>query len=95
MKDIPINTNYHSFKKIPKFPEEWIITEKRKDELEKYRKNLTLKDEKLKIEGLLVDGSEQILKALNAIDETTVDPAINKTETVSEQVKAKTIVVKR
>ncbi|POS85303.1 hypothetical protein EPUL_003001 [Erysiphe pulchra] len=60
MQDIPLYAKHHSSKKIPQFPQEWIMTENRRKELESYRCETLKKDNKLEKEGLLVDGTQCI-----------------------------------
>ncbi|RKF63955.1 37S ribosomal protein S24, mitochondrial [Erysiphe neolycopersici] len=60
MLDIPLYTKHHSSKKIPRFPQEWIMTENRRRELESHRIETLKKDKKLEKEGLLVDGTQCI-----------------------------------
>ncbi|PQE26334.1 hypothetical protein CJF30_00001091 [Rutstroemia sp. NJR-2017a BBW] len=63
-EDIPLDTRHHVFKQKPTFPVEWRLTDKRKEQLEAYRQNLTAKDMQREIEGQLMDGIEIIQKAL-------------------------------
>lgn len=60
MQDIPLYTKHHSSKKISRFPQEWILTEKRRRELENYRRESLKKDKILEKEGLLIDGTQCI-----------------------------------
>ncbi len=61
-EDIPLDIRHMKPKNImkPEYPKEWYITEERRAELERHRQELRLKDEKLAVQGQLVDGIEQI-----------------------------------
>ena len=95
MNDIPFNTKYHKFKGYPQFPQEWVMTKKRQDELEKHRKILLKKDENLKTKGLLIDGSEQIVKMLNGSEVKTEGAITNDMLMVGEANPVSKIALKR
>ncbi|KAI6248067.1 37S ribosomal protein S24, mitochondrial [Erysiphe necator] len=65
MQDIPLYTKHFSSKKIPRFPKEWIMTENRRNELAKHRRESLRIDEKKEKAGLLIDG----IKCIKEIEE--------------------------
>lgn len=59
-EDIPLDTRHHHFKERLEFPKEWIMTQKRQEELAIYRQAITAKDQQKERIGQLVDGVRQI-----------------------------------
>ena len=57
---MPLDTRHHHFKPKPRFPKEWALTEERREQLAQYRLQMEQKDQKLELEGQLVDGIKQI-----------------------------------
>lgn len=94
MEDIPLSTKHHKFKKVPQFPQEWIINENRQKKLEEHRRQLIKKDKDLETEGLLIDGVSCVQTMLEDLDKAAnlivpeVTPAGGKSQ-------RKTIAVKR
>ena len=60
---MPLDLRHHTFKRKPKFPKEWILTEERRAELARYRQEAELKDQSKLLSGQLVDGVKQIEQA--------------------------------
>ncbi|GAB7358750.1 hypothetical protein MBLNU230_g3979t1 [Neophaeotheca triangularis] len=55
-KDVPLDTRHHKVKKWHRFPEEWLVTEERKAELEARRKGAMLEEGKRVEEDRIVGG---------------------------------------
>ena len=60
--DVPFDFRYHRPQIKHEFPKHWILTEKRKAELEERRERQLAFDKEKQMQGLLVDGMEQIRK---------------------------------
>ncbi|KAI0999641.1 hypothetical protein K3495_g8556 [Podosphaera aphanis] len=82
MEDIPLYTKHHRFKKNPQFPSEWVMSEKRQEELKKCWKEQMMVDKNLEKQGLLVDGTQAIQSVLEVIDRTIGDTIISQNEDV-------------
>ncbi|KAK0733272.1 mitochondrial ribosomal subunit protein-domain-containing protein [Lasiosphaeria miniovina] len=65
-EDIPLDTRHHTFKVKLKYPKEWYINTKRREELEALRKQSLLLDEQRRATGGLIDGVSIIKKNLLA-----------------------------
>ncbi|PBP18619.1 37S ribosomal protein [Diplocarpon rosae] len=63
-EDVPLDTRHHHFKPKPAFPQEWAVTEERREQLKKYRLATLLKDREREMTGRLIDGVEQIQEEL-------------------------------
>ncbi|KAK0708384.1 mitochondrial ribosomal subunit protein-domain-containing protein [Lasiosphaeris hirsuta] len=63
-EDIPLDTRHHTFKRKPKFPVEWRMSEERRAELEAQRKKAFLLDESKRMNGTLIDGVRSIQEAV-------------------------------
>ena len=55
-----MDIRHHKFKPKPKFPVEWKLTGKRREELKNFRENAELRDQRRMLTGQLVDGIKQI-----------------------------------
>jgi len=55
-----LDLRHHKFKARPIWPQAWSLTEKRRAELEAYRQNTVLEDQRRILEGALVDGTQAI-----------------------------------
>ena len=60
--DVPFDFRYHKPHIKHEFPKNWILTDARKAELERRREQRQLVDKERRMQGLLVDGLEQIRK---------------------------------
>lgn len=58
-----MDTRHHKFTSKPKFPKEWRMTKERRKELEDFRQQTLLIEEKKKAEGSLIDGRQTLQKA--------------------------------
>ena len=63
-EDVPLDVRHHKKKPWFEFPEEWLMTPKRKLELEENRSAMLQAEEKRQLQGRIVDGLETIAKAL-------------------------------
>jgi small subunit ribosomal protein S35 len=63
---VPLDTRHHYFKKTPKFPEEWKMTNQRANELARYRQQLAERDQQKELAGKLIDGIKQIEASIAA-----------------------------
>ncbi|KAF4636342.1 hypothetical protein G7Y89_g1733 [Cudoniella acicularis] len=65
-EDVPLDTRHHHFKPKLRFPKEWLMTDERRDELNRYRQYAEVFDQKRVATGQLVDGVKQIQEAYAA-----------------------------
>lgn len=63
-EDIPLDTRHHKFKKKPKFPKEWRMTEERRKQLDAARQQAQITDKAREEDGTLVDGPARIQQFL-------------------------------
>ena len=63
--DVPFDFRYHKPPIKHEFPKNWVLTDARKAELERRRERRQLADKEKRMQGLLVDGLEQISKNFN------------------------------
>ncbi|KAI5359295.1 Putative ribosomal protein S24/S35 [Septoria linicola] len=59
-EDVPLDTRHHKFKKPMQFPEEWRMTEERRQELEAKRRQALLEEGKKVEQAQIVSGAEAI-----------------------------------
>jgi len=64
-EDVPLDTRHHHFKPKPRFPEEWLMTDKRRAKLEHYRREAAIEDQQREIAGQIIDGIKQIEDGLS------------------------------
>jgi small subunit ribosomal protein S35 len=62
-EDVPVDFRHVKWKKVPEFPEEWKLTDKRMAEIEQKRIERAEKEQQRLEEGQLVDGSHIIERA--------------------------------
>jgi len=65
-EDVPLDTRHHKKKSWFDFPENWLMTPARKQELEGKRSVLLEAEEQRRLQGRIVDGLDTIAKALGA-----------------------------
>ncbi|TVY34131.1 37S ribosomal protein S24, mitochondrial [Lachnellula subtilissima] len=63
--DVPLDIRHHHFKPKLRFPQEWALTDERREQLAQYRLQMEQKDQKLELEGQLVDGLKQIEQVIS------------------------------
>ena len=63
-EDVPLDVRHHKKKPWFEFPEEWLMTPKRKLELEENRSATLQAEEQRQLQGRIVDGLDTIAKAL-------------------------------
>lgn len=74
-EDVPLDFRHHKFKSRPKFPEEWKLDQRRKEQLEVDREQRAITDKKREEEGKMIVGAsiiEEAMKRLPVRDESKV-----------------------
>ncbi len=76
-EDVPLDFRHHKFKNKPRFPENWLMTPERKQQLDATRRQRLLADKQRAEQGKLIDG-------VKVIEEAMKSPAYNEVPVMVE-----------